>query len=269
MPRIRLINQLESREILEYELSQSVIEEVEAHWDKKIREGIIPTEVRLKGNVDLDFHARVMDSFAEFEAQIVSELLQTKWKPADPMRPAQIHYFGIGTGAGLAKVTPIANQNGHQVVAYDTCSAGYTNGIDIFASLGSPLQNTVFMADMCFACQRRYIKPENSPKLIASRVLDILDSQEVNWKKKPRRKRKMARTARRIGRMPYVDALIIHPCPEDNPHAIWGDTTLHTLEEIVDYMREGHCRNLDVTRLGRHDFHGHIYTAALIQQNAV
>lgn len=268
MPNLRLTNHLESKQVLEYELSQSVEGEVERHWDKKIREGIVPTEVKLKGRVDLDYHAKQVEKFAEFEAGIVSELFPNIWKPADFNNPAQIHYFGIGTGAGLAEVAPIANKNGHEIVAYDTCSAGYTNGIDIFAKLKSPVQNSVFLADICFACQSRYIPPDNSPKLMASRVLDILDSQEVNWKKKPPHKRKLARTARRIGKMPYLDVLLIHPCPEDNPDAIWGDTTLHTLEEIVGYMKEGSSGDRNVKRLGTHSFHGHIYTAVLIQSSA-
>jgi hypothetical protein len=121
------------------------------------------------------------------------------------------------------------------------------------------MDNAVLLADIEVACQTKYIKSGKANKLMACRVLDVLDSQERG---------KMARTARRIGRLTsFLDALIMHPCSEDNPTAVWGDTTPHSLGEVVEHIQEGRgaSRPLDVTELGKESFHGHIYTMVLIQ----
>lgn len=204
---------------------------------------------------------------AQFEIQTVQDLFGNEWgKATDTDRP-ELHYFGVGTGVALKGVANIANANSHKVVAYETCSIGYLNAEEALERKTGEV-NAVRHADMCFACKRRYIRPDRARKLIASRVLDVLDTQENGYEKKPTHLRKTPRTAKRLGRLlRFLDVLLIHPCKDDNPHAIWGDSTPYSIEEIAEYMRAGLRSSPRVEKLGKISFHGNIYTAVLFKRN--
>lgn len=240
------------------ELHRKINPDVADHWERKILEGIVPTEVKRRGLVDMDHHNREAEKLVNLEANTVLRLYENQWKPAPNNRGTEIHYFGIGTGRALARVARIANIHGDHVIAYDVCPAGYNAGNDAFRDSPKGTQNRVLFGDILNACKIKYIRPGWASKIIASRVLDVLDRQE--WGK-------MERTARRLGRLSsFVDILIMYPCPEDNLNAIWGDTTPHPLEEVVGYMQEGRGdRKLEVTKEGSERFHGHVYTEILIR----
>jgi hypothetical protein len=77
----------------------------------------------------------------------------------------------------------------------------------------------------------------------------------------------MARTATRIGALlRFLKVLVIHPEPAGNEQAIWQDTTVSPLEDLVKLMEVGLGAPVELRRLGTTDFHGHIYTAALLQK---
>ena len=252
--------------MLECELSSSVIEEVRQHWQEKISNGIVLTEVKNRGTVDFSEHMREMHSLARFEGDVVDNLFKGRWKPkAGGDKVSELHYFGIGLGTGLAQVVPVANRARHEIVAYDTCQIGCDNGAKVFAQQNSKYKNRVLLADIHFACKRRYIRPGKASKLIVPRVLDVLDTQDPDREKKLPRERKMAKTARRIGELlRHLEVLLIHPCKEDNLNAVCGDCTLHSLSEVLEYMEEGRKGKLDAQVLGTTSFFGHIYTAVVI-----
>ena len=273
MPDSSLRLSLTELEQLEMELALSVNSNVADHWDQKILSGIVPTEVKNQGEVNSAKHAMEMTRLAEFEADVVTKLLDKEWKtPA--FGPAEvIHYFGIGTGEALEKVSAVANQQNNDVMAYDISFVGYDNGRKLFEkqrNASNKSNNMAFLADIEFVCNK-FIHSGRSNKLIAGRVLDVLDNQEVGWKRKTKNWRKTARTSRKIGKLlEFLDVLLIHPRPEDNPHAVWGDSTPHTLEEITEYMEEGLMQRVfggkvQFTLLGNHQFYNHIYTATLIR----
>ena len=243
---------------LKEELAESINPDVQDHWEKKISAGIVPTEVKKQVQVNPALHLEEMERLASFEVRVVQGLYDSQWKPGGRNTPGQLHYFGIGTGVALSRVRKIANENGDEVVAYDVCDAGYRAGLEAFRGPPS-VGNRVLLADIEVACQRRYIKPSKASKLVACRVLDVLDTQERG---------KMARTARGIGKLTsFLDVLIMHPCSLDNPNAVWGDTTPHTLAEVLGHVQRGRgvAHPLDATELGKQTFHGHVYTMVLIQ----
>lgn len=254
------------------ELASSVGVDVESHWSNKVRAGIVPTEVSQNGGADPEKHAEEMNRLAEFETHAVGSLFQ-----GDPIDAAahqlELHYFGIGTGQAFKKVVTTANSSGYIVVGYDAALASCANGKRVLHEVeiqkeNHGLENLVFQADIEFACQPPYIDPRHARKLVVPRVLDVTDKQDPDWTHRAKRQRKLPRTARRIGKLLHFleDILIIHPCANDNPKAIWGDTTPYTLISVVEYVKEGFKGELKWKSLGTVDFHGHIYTAILIQK---
>ncbi len=272
MGGLRLTSRQSLQEELTYELSQSVDLETEAHWQKKILEGIIPIELRIQGELtaaDMKEHFEELTKLAKFEESMLEQLFENEWKVSPKSPISEMHYFGIGTGDGLARVAPLANAYRHAVVAYDTCSAGLENGERVFEKLQSGIVNSLRLADILFACHKRYIRPGKASKLVASRVLDVLDKQEPGWAEKPPAFRKTARTARRIGRLlSHVEVFIIHRCPEDNPTAIWADSHPHTLSEVLGYMEEGAKSLVEYKCLGEVTYHGHLHRGIYIRKAA-
>jgi len=103
-------------------------------------------------------------------------------------------------------------------------------------------------------------------------VLGVLDKEEENSEKPPSQ-RKMARVARKIGKLISLstECLLLHACPEDNISAVWGDTTPHTLEEVIGYMQEGcgKTTRLSTTKYGTVRFHSHVYTAVRVHRATI
>lgn len=252
-------------------LENSVKSRVGEYWDRKITEGIIPTEVKQQGFVDMGKHNQEMEALTGFEVYTVSRLFRCLWGSQSDEEIKELHYFGIGEGKALEDIVPIANFFGHRVVAYDVSSVACDNGVRAF--MKETIPGSIHSADIEIACGTRFIPKTGSIKIIASRVLGVLDKQEKNWEKKHSSKRKMARTARKIGKLvsSSAECLLIHACPEDNPNAVWGDTTSHSLEEILGYMQEGSGEviRLRMTRYGSVRFHSHIYTAVLVHRAVV
>ena len=260
--------QLKHLERLEQELAGSVDFQVRKHWDRKILEGIVPTEIKDRGPVDSAKHSSEIEKLARFEADVIDKLFTKEWG-IDLSDPAirELHYFGIGTGRALHEVVEIANCARHEIVAYDTSKIACDYGKQVFRAHRSGLNNRVFLADIEFACRKKYISKDKATKLIASRVLHVLDKEDPYWEREPRRARKTARTARKIGRLlSFLEVMLIHPCPEDNPNAIWGDTTPHRLEEIAEDMEDGLKGKVQLLKLGTVSFYSHVYTAALIKR---
>jgi hypothetical protein len=256
-------------QMLRQELAQSVDPRVLAHWNRKISGGIVPTETLIKGEVDWAEHDEALSKLAQFEVDVVLSLCQNQWKPANSKELAKVkmvHYVGVGNAEALLRVADVLLVLNHVITAYDTSEVGVKNAEAALEKVFGKGKSLVFLADILSACQNKYISPKKGSKLILPRILDVLDTQELGWQEKLPRDRKMARTARRIGSLrPFLDVLLIHPCPEDNPGAIWGDTTPHALEEIKGYMEEGSRCELEFKKLGTHSFHGHVYTAVLIR----
>jgi len=245
---------------LEQELLHSVVPSVEDHWNAKVLSGIIPTEVKQKGSVDLAIHVEALIRLAHFEAENVERILPS----LGSLTGKKVHYGGIGTALALKLVTTICNKNGAEVVAYDTSSVACENGLRIFSEveyeLSEPHVNTVFLADIEFACEERYLDPSTSRLLVLPRILDVLN----NVSKDPE---KMARTAIRIGKMlEYLDVLVLHPEPEGNESAVFEDTTVSSLDVLAQYMAIGLGKPVELHRLAMTDHHGHIYTAAHLRK---
>lgn len=254
---------------LRQELELSVNERVSLKWNDKIQEGIVPTEVKKRGEVNKIVHAEEMERLDAFVAGTVSHCLKERWKHAVRKNPKFIHFFGVGTGGAIERAARSANLYGYGLRAYDTCDEGCKNAERAFCMITqSPdrtWENEVFRADIEFACDRRFIQPENSTAIVIPRVLDILDKQEVGWTRTRVKKRKMPRVARKLGDLvTFVDVLLVHPCPEDNVGVVWGDTTPHKLDLVLEYMEEGAQRKIHGKKLGKVLHHGHTYTAVLV-----
>ncbi len=245
------------------ELAYSVNREVEDHWDNKIKKGIIPTHVLQQGQFNSARHQVEMYRLATGEADAVKKALNFRKFYGDAL-PKDLRYFGIGTGQALEMILPIANQQKMGVIAYDASQVGCDIGRSIIDQQAhNALGNDVYRADINFACRKKYIPSESARLLVASRVLSVLDKQEPH-DLKPKHQRKMARTARRIGKLlSFLDALLIHPQPEDNPGVIWGDTTPDSLGLIAEFMAEGLGNKVEFRILGKIKFYMHTYTAAL------
>ena len=262
---------------LEEELAYSVDPDTKDHWDRKILGGVVPTEVSLKGPVDEEKHRGEVVRLASFQIEIVRKLFDGEWSKENPLE--SFDYFGLGEAKDLREITIAANQKGVRVVGFDTSSVACDNANMVFEEVKKErdlgFDNVAMLADIEFACQKRFIFPSRSKrsgcgggKMLLSRILDVLDKQDKRWERKPIRGRKMARTARKIGKLlPFLEVLIIHPALDDNLDAIWGDTTPYHLETVVGFMQEGLGSRVELKRLGKIEFHKHIYTAALIRQN--
>ncbi len=252
---------------LTQELENSVIPEVEHHWDLKNNEGIIPAEIKKRGNFNKEVHDEESAKLAEFELKVTAKLCATEWKKKPGDRGTKVHYFGVGTGEALKRVTPVLNHAGYEIVAYDTSKVACANAARVFEEFGS-LPNKIFHADICYACDERFITREIGCKIIIPRVLNVLDTQGADWKGTERRFRKMERTLWRLGPlMSYAELLIIHPCARDNQNVIWGDTTPHTFEEIKECLERTLNARIDLVKLGSMTFHGHVvYTAATLKK---
>jgi hypothetical protein len=254
------------------ELEASINAKVRAKWNKKIEEGIVPTEVKLRGKVNLSLHWDEMRRLDIFISLMVNLCFEKKWKHAIHKTPKFIHFFGVGTGGAIEPVARTANSHGYGVRTYDTCDTSYLNAEQAFAMIKeSPdriWRNENFYADIEFACDPKYIEPAHSAAIVIPRVLDILDKQEVGWMKTRRKNRKMPRVARKLGVLvdAGVDVLLVHPCPEDNVDAVWGDTTPHPLDEVLGYIQEGSRNKIRATKPGTVIHHGHKYTAVLIER---
>ncbi len=249
------------------ELEQSVEPSIETHWSLRIAEGIIPNEEKLQGPVDGVEHIQKEVGLAVFEARIILDLFEKGLLPTynDPDR-VEAHYVGIGNARGLEKVTPVFNERGYNVIAYDTTSVACDNARKVFDRLINRAENETFLADIYTACQKRYMNPDRAVFLILSRVLEVLNKQQRNWDKVPPEQRKMARVLRRIGKL-RMPVLMIYPCPEDNKHVVWGDGNPLPLLEVVGYMEEGARRELEPLLLGTTAFYSRTYSAIFIDPN--
>jgi hypothetical protein len=253
---------------LKQELAQTVDPAVMAHWNAKISAGIVPTEILNQGEVDWAKHTEERKKLVEFETRVLAHLFLHEWKPAnweELDEAKEIHYVGVGDGEALLALAHMAAVLNYAVIAYDTSEVGVENAELALEKVYGEEGTLVFLADILSVCESKCISTKKGSKLILPRVLHVLDTQEPDWKDKLPHDGKMARTLRRIGALHFPDVLIIHPCPEDNPRAIWGDTTPHTLEEIQGYMEEGSECELEFKKLDIHSFHGHVYTAVLIR----
>ncbi len=247
------------------ELEASVREDVCAHWNNKIHTGIIPT--RMRGKVTTEEHRINAENLARDQIAIFERLFATDWKPKDDDPVYELHYFGIGTGEVLQYLIPIANLARHTVIAYDTSDKGYAHGRTAIDLAKDGLPNTVYMADVEFALQLRYIRPYSARKIVLARVLDILDKQEDGWEKIPYHLRKMARTARKLGSfLHYTEILILHPCPEDNSGVVWRDTTPHPLSDILGFMKEEAQVPFETILEGKVNYYGSVYSWIRIRE---
>ncbi len=226
------------------------------HWDKKIREGIIPTEATGQ-KIDPDAHQHEVQRRTTFEVRKVTEVLAF----CQDLQHKLVHYIGIGTADALPGVLNAVNKRGADLIAYDISRVGYENGQKVINSIDSFCTNLCYQADIEFVCDPKFIDPDCSALLIVPRVLDVLDNVSGD-------KHKMERTAKRLGRLLEFlqGVLLIHPCPEGNEHAVFRDTTLYSLEQVLDYMEQGLGSKLRLSRLGTVEFYRHIYTAAFIRK---
>jgi len=96
------------------EILEGINPNVSSYWDKKISQGIIPTEEMNKGYVDPYRHDQEMKRLMEFEVACVGSLFQGVWGKGNEVIK-KLHYFGIGTGLALERIVPIAKNFGTQV----------------------------------------------------------------------------------------------------------------------------------------------------------
>ncbi len=224
------------------------------HWNQKIIDGLVPREIALKGNIDFLEHYRQNEALAAFETRMFQKLLAMSW----PRKPEIVYYFGIGTAGALKRVAGIANLADMEVIAYDISEVAVTAAAEEFEKLVYAA-NASYQTDIEFACQERYVDPARPGFILLPRILDVLDNVAQDSEK-------MRRTAIRIGQLlGSLSVLIIHPEPEGNESAMFQDTTLYPLELVAAYIEQGAKRPVTLTRLDTIRYHGHLYTAALIQ----
>ncbi len=253
--QLELNQRVEQR--LEQELRASVDPKVQLHWDYKITDGLTPAQVNLEGGT-----ARPSD-FQELVDLEVAGFTLLLSRLGDNARGSEVHYFGIGLGLALKKVTVLANQAGMDVIAYDSSLVGCSNGKEVFFQLGWE-GNRVLQADIEFACRRKFISPKRARVLMASRTLDVLD----NVAQDPG---KMRRTLHRIGKlMRFVKVIIIHPEPGGgNEGKVWHDPIPSPLETVAELAGCGLPRKergkVKLTRFGYANFLGYRYSGGLLE----
>jgi hypothetical protein len=245
------------------ELARSVDSKVRIHWDKKIAEGLIlANEER-----NPERHAADMARFAEFEVQVIAALFRNEWRLLEPTRSRKLHYFGVGTGEAFERVVAIANASHYAVTAYDVSVVAVDKAEECFNKNRARQRNEAFWADIYVACQTKYIRPKEGTRIILTRVLDVLDSQEVDWERKPLEKRKTPETARRIGKLlSFAEVLLVHALPEENLDVLRGDSAPYTMEQICAYMEEGLGSEIETLYKEKVDCFGYRYTAVLIKR---
>lgn len=250
---------------IEEKLRASVNPAVKKHWDKKIQGGIVPTETKLKGPIDWGFHETEIQRLAQFEATQAARVMEEITQHEGDSSEMEVHYFGIGLGHGLRRVTAIANLQGLNLTAYDVSTTACDTAREVFEDLQrlhwTGRTNEVFEADIEFACDEEFMSPNKARLIVAPRVLDILDKQDNE------QPRKMQRTCLRMGKLlSFLKILLIHPDVNGNEQAVWGDTTPHSLLEVAHFLQTGLGAEIAIRPLGTIDFHRHIYTAAVVEK---
>jgi hypothetical protein len=258
---------------LEKELRSSVNPSIAEHWDRKIKNGIVPTETLLKSpsGVDRNYHAREVKRLIRFKLDMFARVLgflRQNWGIQE-LHGKQLHYIGIGTAQAFKQIVSVANNNRLEVWGYDISKVSCNKGRRALDALErktpSPFTNHVFQADIEYACVERFMTPSRARLLFIPRVLDVLDNVAED-------REKMKRTASKIGRLlRFLNVLIIHPCPEGNEKAVFRDTALYSLQLVTKHMQQGLTESgaggkVEAGRIGLIDFHNHLYTAAFIQR---
>src|SRR3989344_7766343 len=151
---------------LEEELAYSVDPDTKDHWDRKILGGVVPTEVSLKGPVDEEKHRGEGVRLASFQIEIVRKLVDGEWSKENPLE--SFDYFGLGEAKDLREIPIAANQKGVRVVGFDTSSVACDNANMVFEEVKKErdlgFDNVAMLADIEFACQKRFIFPSRSKR---------------------------------------------------------------------------------------------------------
>ena len=255
---MRMVRQ-DRLQMIAAELLDNVSPRIARQWDEKIKNGIIPAEVKRSGPFDPQLHDCSMTELGQFEYECYKKLLSTRWK-----EPGEVHYCGVGRGDGLRAITELANQNGCSVIAYDISESGLENAQKIFDEIDGDDRIIAFQADLMYLLRRgkAFLDPSKARYIILSRVLSVLTKQELFYTQISKSRRKMEKTADFLGRsLEYMEALVIDPTPEDNPNAIWGDTTPYNIPHLVKYLEKGLLSKVEVTEIGKHQHYNHTYRA--------
>jgi hypothetical protein len=144
-----------------------------------------------------------------------------------------------------------ANSIGLGTQAYDLSGVACDFGLKNFEdSQVDPDKNIIVHADFEEVLRGRILNPDKILIAYAQQFFQILKEEQM---------RNIMRGLGKIFRKPGKKLVIVHPLPEDNnkrcrwdgtwlPKPKWGDSTLYTMDQLIEPFREGAKRGIVLLR---------------------